>query len=220
MEIISEFGERVRLLRSNKNLSQQEFADQMEVSRSYLASIETGRKEPSFSFVSSLIGAFGVEPNWFFGVGSSDPDEAETVSQFVPIPRYTVSASAGPGAIAGDYLDVSAYAFRLEWLKRRHLDHKKLAVIEVRGDSMEPKLSAGDLILLDQAQTSPIDGNTYVVRLGEELVVKNMQRIDRDTIALISNNAVYPPRHIEAKAIGPREEIDIIGRVVASMHEW
>ncbi|MFI0475831.1 XRE family transcriptional regulator [Paracoccus jiaweipingae] len=220
MKTISEFGERVRLLRSNKNLSQQEFADQMEVSRSYLASIETGRKEPSFSFVSSLIGTFGIEPNWFFGVGSSNPDEAETVSQFVPIPRYTVSASAGPGAIAGDYLDVSYYAFSLKWIKRRHLDHKMLNVIEVRGDSMEPRLSAGDLILIDRAQTDPTDGNTYVLRLGEELVVKNMQRIDRETIALISNNTIYPPRQVRAVDIGPTEEVDIIGRVVASMHEW
>ena len=214
------FAGRIKSLRTTKGLSQQQFAEAMGVSRSYLASIETGRQEPSFALLMSLIETFSIEPNWFFGVGSSDPDEAETVSQFVPIPRYTVSASAGPGAIAGDYLDVSYYAFSLKWIKRRHLDHKMLNVIEVRGDSMEPRLSAGDLILIDRAQTDPTDGNTYVLRLGEELVVKNMQRIDRETIALISNNTIYPPRQVRAVDIGPTEEVDIIGRVVASMHEW
>lgn len=68
-----------------------------------------------------------------------------------------------------------------------------LNVIEVRGDSMEPGLTADDLILIDRAQTQPADGNTYVVRLGEELVVKNMQRIVRETIALIRNNTIDPP---------------------------
>lgn len=47
-----------------------------------------------------------------------------------------------------------------------------------------------------------------------------MQRIDRETIALISNNTIYPPRQVCAVDIGPTEEVDIIGRVVASMHEW
>lgn len=117
-------------------------------------------------------------------------------------------------------MDVSYYAFNVQWIKRRHLDQKMLNVIEVRGDSMEPKLAAGDLILIDRAQTEPTDGNTYVVRLGEELVVKNMQRIDRETISLISNNTIYPPRQVRAVDIGPTEEVDIVGRVVASMHEW
>ena len=95
-----------------------------------------------------------------------------------------------------------------------------LHIVEVRGDSMEPKLIGGDLILIDRAQVKPVDGNTYVVRLGEELVVKNMQRIDRETILLISNNPIYPPRQVSGHDIGSDEQVDIIGRVIASMHEW
>ncbi len=56
--------------------------------------------------------------------------------------------------------------------------------------------------------------------MQRSLVVKNMPRIDRETIALISNNPIYRPCQVCRVDIGPAEEVDIIGRVVASMHEW
>jgi hypothetical protein len=37
-------------------------------------------------------------------------------------------------------------------------------------------------------------------------------------IALLSANALYPPREIDAEGLDG--EVEIIGRVVASMHEW
>lgn len=140
--------------------------------------------------------------------------------EFIPIPRYTVSAAAGDGSIAGDFMEVSYYAFSADWLRRRHLDPKMLHIVEVRGDSMEPKLMGGDLILIDSAQVKPVDGYTYVVRLDEELVVKIIQHTDAQTISLISTNPIYPPRTVSGQDIGPREQVDIIGRVIASMREW
>ncbi|KMW60753.1 putative phage repressor [Candidatus Rhodobacter oscarellae] len=83
---------------------------------------------------------------------------------------------------------------------------------------MEPKLSDGDLILVDQAQVEIADGITYVIRLGNDLLVKYVQRISPDAVSLLSENNRYPPREISLATIG--EDTAIIGRVVASMHEW
>lgn len=218
METFSDLAARVRQLRGEKSLSQQDFADAMGVSRSYLASIETGRKDPSFSFVSSLLETFDVEPNWFFGVGAAASGEANSASDFIPIPKYTVSVSAGNGSFVADPVEVSYYAFSLQWIKRRQLDPKMLHIVQVKGDSMEPSLHNNDLILVDRAQDVPNDGKTYVVRIGDELVVKHIQRLGRDAISLVSGNSVYPPREVTLP--GNPDEFEIIGRVVASMHEW
>jgi len=110
------------------------------------------------------------------------------------------------------------YAFNRRWLDRRQLNQKSLAVIAVRGDSMEPKLSDGDLILVDRVQRQIADGIAYVLRLGSDLLVKYVQRIGPDRVSLISENRRYPPREIAAKDTGG--DVEIIGRVVASMHEW
>lgn len=211
-------GERVKSLRASKGLSQQAFADQMNVSRSYLASVETGRQEPSFSLILSLITTFSVEPNWLFGVGGATPETANSASDFIPIPKYTVSVSAGNGSFVADPVEVSYYALSLQWIKRRQLDPKMLHIVQVRGDSMEPSLRNNDLILVDRAQDVPNDGKTYVVRIGDELVVKHIQRLGRDAISLVSGNSVYPPREVTLP--GNPDEFEIIGRVVASMHEW
>lgn len=215
METVSPLASRIKRLRSDKNLSQQDFADMMGVSRSYLANIETGAKEPSFAFASSLMETFGVEPNWFFhGVEAAKNDPS-----FVTVPRYTVSASAGNGSsFVSNEMDVTHYAFNIQWIKKRGLDPKSLHIIQVKGDSMEPKLHEGDLIMLDQSQTEPADGKMFVVRVRDDLVVKHIQLTGKETISLISANPVYPARNLTL----PLDEsnFQIIGRVVASMHEW
>jgi phage repressor protein C with HTH and peptisase S24 domain len=215
METISPLAARIKGLRTDKSLSQQAFADLMGVSRSYLANVETGGKEPSFSFASSLMETFGVEPNWFFhGEESSKMDPS-----FVTVPKYTVSTSAGNGgSFVAEPLEVSYYAFNLQWIKRRGLDPSQLHIVTVKGDSMEPTLQHGDLILVDRAQATPSDGSTYVVRIWDELVVKHVQRIGPQAISLLSANKVYPPRELELPL--DDRNFEIIGRVVASMHEW
>lgn len=149
---------------------------------------------------------------------STAPTISATAPDFIPIPRFAVDAAAGPGALVDTETQTGFYAFNRSWLARRHLDPKSLAVISVRGDSMEPRLSDGDLILVDRAQKQISDGIAYVLRLGSDLLVKYVQRIGPGAISILSANTLYPPREIDIAALDG--ELEIIGRVIASMHEW
>lgn len=151
-------------------------------------------------------------------VGNENPTITQGNPDFVPIPRFAVDAAAGDGALVDEETQTGFYAFNRSWLTKRKLAPDNLAVISVRGDSMEPRLSDGDLILVDQAQVEIADGITYVIRLGNDLLVKYVQRISPDAVSLLSENNRYPPREISLATIG--EDTAIIGRVVASMHEW
>ena len=90
------------------------------------------------------------------------------------------------------------YAFNRRWLDRRQLDPEPLAVIAVRGNTKEPKLGDGDLILVDRAQRQI----AYVLRIDTDLLVKNVQRVRSGVIALFSANALYPPREMDAEGLG------------------
>lgn len=209
------FGSRLAGLRSSKGLTQKEFSELIGVSRGYLASIETERQEPSYAFVRSLLDTFDVSIDALIKGGN----DANNDQAFVQIPRYSVSAEAGnSGSFVSDPLDITYYAFSLQWIKRRGLDPKELQIIEVKGDSMEPKLREGDLILIDRSRVEPRDGKSFVVRVWDDLVVKHIQIIGQSAISLVSANSVYPPRELKL----PLDERDfqIIGQVVASMHEW
>lgn len=150
--------------------------------------------------------------------GTEIHTNAAGVSDFIPIPRYQAEASAGAGALVSSEQETGFYAFNSSWLQRRHLSPDSLAVISVRGDSMEPKLSDGDLILVDKSQSEIADGISYVLRLGNDLLVKYVQRLRPDLISVVSENRRYPPREIRLDEFDG--DVEIIGRVVASMHEW
>jgi transcriptional regulator with XRE-family HTH domain len=61
---ITSSGERVILFRNDKNLSQQELADSIGVSRGYIGDIERNRSEPSSNFLTLLASKFNVSVDW------------------------------------------------------------------------------------------------------------------------------------------------------------
>ncbi|UTS79534.1 XRE family transcriptional regulator [Phaeobacter piscinae] len=216
---MTEISDRILQVRQARNLSRKAFSEAIGIGEGKVQAIETGAQRVDHDTLATIADRFEVDANWLlfgdirhYAVDSDDP-------AFVQIPRYTVSAEAGnSGSFVSDPLDITYYAFSLQWIKRRGLDPKELQIIEVKGDSMEPKLREGDLILIDRSRVEPRDGKSFVVRVWDDLVVKHIQIIGKSAISLVSANSVYPPRELKL----PLDERDfqIIGQVVASMHEW
>jgi phage repressor protein C with HTH and peptisase S24 domain len=217
---MSDFMGNIFQFREKLGLSRVAFAEPLGVSPDKIKHIETGKQRADHEILAALRTVYGVDLNTLLtGEIGDDPATIDDPS-FVTVPKYTVSASAGDGgSFVAEPLEVSYYAFNIQWIKRRGLDPSQLQIVTVKGDSMEPKLLHGDLILVDRSQATPSDGSTYVVRICDELVVKHVQRIGRQAISLISANKVYPPREIDLVE-GSDTDFEIIGRVVASMHEW
>ncbi len=55
-----EIGKRIQLLRKEQNMSQEEFALMVNIGRSYLSRIETGRKNPSIDVMEKIALGFGM----------------------------------------------------------------------------------------------------------------------------------------------------------------
>ena len=83
-----------------------------------------------------------------------------------------------------------------------------LICIRATGDSMEPDIHDGDLVVLDRASTEPVDGQTFVLRTGDGLIVKRLRRRGT-TWEIASDNRRYGPRGVAA-------EDRVIGRVAWS----
>ena len=58
--IKGKFGERVRELRMRKNLSQEKFALHIDMDRTYLASVESGKRNISLENISKIADGFGI----------------------------------------------------------------------------------------------------------------------------------------------------------------
>lgn len=150
----------------------------------------------------------------YFGVaegllGGRDDDRP---SQLKKIPRLTVQASAGPGAVEPQELRSDTMGFSDRML--RDLaggDPSGLSLIAVVGDSMEPTLSDGDDILVNRLDAGDrLRDGIYVLRMGDGLHVKRIAcGPGRSRVTIISDNDAYPAwQDVELKAVV------LIGRVV------
>ena len=100
---------------------------------------------------------------------------------------------------------ISGYlGFSKQWLKNKGLIEDMLAVIEVYGDSMEPTLYAGDVVLLDLSEQPLRSNEIYTLRQDDVLIIKRLQRQD-DQWMITSDNILYPVESLN-------EEYTVVGR--------
>lgn len=141
----------------------------------------------------------------FFGIDEAVLGGA-TPPAIVRVPRLAVSVSAGPGRLVTSEATVASAGYAAEDLARLGIRASDAAILDVRGDSMQPTLIDGDRILVDRGQRVPGKrAAIWVLRCGDELLVKRLAR-DADMWRIISDNA--PERRV------PLAEVTVLGRVV------
>ena len=137
-------------------------------------------------------------------------DNPLDADDYVFIPRYDIEAAAGHGRLAGDERPVHAVPFRRDWVAGLG-SVRDLAVIAVKGDSMEGVLNDGDTILIALTEHIRRDG-LYVLRIHDNLLVKRLQLMPGGLINVISANEAYASFEINPAAM--QDEMAIIGKVV------
>lgn len=116
------------------------------------------------------------------------------------VPFLSQMVSAGPGAELLEYEDSCGLICLPEAAVKGDL-----RALRVRGDSMEPTLRPGDIVVCDQNGWQG-DG-VYVIRDQDSAYVKRVRRI-REGLEVISDNVAYKPWQC------PSEELVLVGRVV------
>jgi SOS-response transcriptional repressor LexA len=132
----------------------------------------------------------------------------------VTVPRYDIAASAGGGQIISVHDEkavVDYIAMAPEWLREIGVARDHIAVISVRGDSMEETLRDGDLILVDTRTVERKTPGVYVIVKGDALLVKRLNfRVD-GRVEIRSDNKAYPTETLSGIEF---EQLHIAGRMV------
>lgn len=131
---------------------------------------------------------------------------------YVTISSVLVEASMGGGTVVAQEEQGKPYYFRREWIRNRlGVSPADLRMIFVRGDSMEPTLCAGDMILIDTTKRMPSPSGIFVLFDGMGLVAKRLEMTHNPatpSIRILSDNPQY------SSYTRPASELHIIGRVV------
>lgn len=204
------FGTRLREERQKNQLSQEDLAEKLGVKKNTVWNWENEKSYPNALQIMDFLD-FGFDIQYILtGVHQNLSHHCD--DSYAYIPMYDVEVSAGHGAISyGVTQPTTHLAFRKDWLAKKGLQAKDLNIVMAHGDSMMPTIGSGDTVLVDTRQNMPSDGNIYVIRSGDMLWVKRVQRQIDGSLLLISDNQTYPPMPL---ALSDHPDIQIIGQVV------
>jgi len=180
------------------------------------------RSGPTLSRVEEICAALGME----FYIGpprDTGPIEHMTIdgADYAHIPLHDAMLAAGAGTLNEAEAVVGSIAFRRDWLHRIGVAAADAKLARVQGDSMQPSLWPGDMILIDtrvneppvrtretrDQRRSPI----YALIDNGEARVKRIERPTPDQMLLISDNTDYRPELRQGTNL---KAITIIGKVV------
>ena len=118
--------------------------------------------------------------------------EIRTLPGTRPVAVHRLQAAAGGGALDLDETVKSYAYFRHEWLSRQGLVADRCSIIGVMGESMEPTLPEGCVILLHRNRWQRREGRIFVVRTEEGLVVKRAGKDTDGGWQLVSDHPRWP----------------------------
>ncbi len=189
------------------DMSLRKFAEKVGINEATIRGIMKG-KRPYLDTIAAIAAGAGVDFAWL-ATGEGTP-EAGAAGDLVRVPVLNVRASAGHGCYneADEVRELLPMTKQL--LRSLGCQPEAARIIEAHGNSMEPTIAHGDMLLVDTAQRDPRLGGIYVFRPGDHLQVKRVKVSPHDgSIMFGSDNPEYGPFAPE-----DIERLDILGRVV------
>lgn len=165
-----------------------------------------GTAGPRIDIVARLARGVNCSIDWLVW-GQGDGPDAEEI---VRIPRYDATLAAGAGSWNQGRKLLDQIPFTPEFLRKKlnRTSALGLTILEAKGDSMEPTIADGALVLVDESDTRIIDG-VYAFLLDGDARVKRFRKLTSG-LTLLSDNAAYPAETISGE---DQDRLSIIGRV-------
>lgn len=136
------------------------------------------------------------------------PDDP-SLTQIMKV-KLTVQAGITGFQVEPEHYDGETQGVPTKWILKEGLSRDALLAITVKGESMEPALYDGDVIVVNTRDSSLVDGAVYVVNYEGEVVVKRLQR-DAGQWWLTSDNADQRKYH---RKLCKGAECILIGKVI------
>lgn len=192
-------GERLKWARERLGIGQTELAKRAGLkNQSIVGSLESGHRKNS-SHVPALADALGINPKWL-STGKGVPEDL-CEGNVSPGPRIRGNVPIINNVQAGNYIDVIDH---LQPGEGERVDttfpvNRYTYALRVEGDSMEPVLPAG-VILIVEPEMQPEPGDYVIVRNGEGASVKKLILDGKDWY-LKPENPRYPIKPLPDGAV-------------------
>ena len=190
-----------KILRKEKGFSQAEIAKSLGITQQAYANYERGVREADYDTLAKLAKLFDTSIDFLLGhTADSSPSVSGT---WIPV-LGKVQAGVPVEAIQDiiDYEDISNIS----------KDPAEYFALQVKGASMEPKFSEGDVVIVKKQDTAE-DGEIVIALVnGDEATIKKLKK-RADGIVLLPLNQQYDMMYYTADDI-EKLPVRILGKVV------
>ncbi len=201
------FGEKLRKIRSDKGLSQEEFGKLLKTSKQVISRYENGQRSPKISIAQKYSEMLGVSLNSLI---DDSCDEILPNDNNYPAPQIANDTIVFPvvGNIAAGYNQIAVESWSgdtveipLSYLKGRK--QEEFFVLRVDGDSMYPLYQNGDKVLILKQNTLNRSGDVGAILYDDEkATLKKVEYVQgEDWLKLLPINPSYPPETIQGEAL-------------------
>lgn len=218
-----DFKDRIKQRMDDLNLAPADLVAAVKVSKTTIHFWQSGTNKARGKNLLALARALQCDPTWLeSGKGNMQPgqESSETDSpsdkDYALIPQYTAFGGCAEDGRLNDHAEIKGgLAFKRDWLAKMKVKPENLNAIYASGESMEPYIMDGDVVLIDVFDTAPRDRQVYAIRRpdGGVSIKRLIQQIAGGWI-IRSDNPDKSRFADEALNHDVIHDIPVIGRVI------
>ena len=196
-------------------------AERLEVHENTVAKMERGQTVPDVIQLQVISAITGRDVLWLLGVDQAGlvggsrkrSTVALEIGDQLFVPLFGLVVSAGHGAFNDEEQVTDMRAFTIDYVRNDlRISHEELALVNVVGNSMEPHIHSGDVVLIDRRDKDISVEGPHLVRVDGALLVKNVQRRPGGVLRVSSKNDDYAPFDINVMS-EQLHDFEVLGRV-------
>lgn len=231
------FGQNLKSLRTKRQITQQQLADGIGVSKATISDWEKDRFSPELRRLDSIAEFLGVEKARLlddsveeaegakiypdprrvgdlpFGrtvLAWEHPDELPA-ADFLMVPKLEVELSP-----EGDYAGLlmprdKLLAFSAAWVRDKGIKPRGLAGMISPDNSMEPWIFRSDHLLVDTSQTTVMDGKVFALWYDGGKRIKRLFQLPGGGLRIKSDNSEHPTIEVRPDQLA---HVKVLGRVL------
>lgn len=200
------FCDVLKRLRNREKLTQQQLADKLGLSRSTIGMYEKGVREPDFETSELIADFFNVRLDFLL-------DRKNPFIQPTPYENKTKFTIPVLGKVtAGIPIDAVEYIVDYEDISEEMAHNGDYFGLQIKGDSMEPKFSEGDVVIVRKQSTIQSGEIAIILINGDEATIKKVMLFDGG-INLVPSNQAYEVMTFTNEQI-EKLPVQILGKVV------
>ena len=173
----------LKKLRESKKKTLTQMSQEIGIGRGTINNYEVGRTEPNIANLEKLSNYFGVSIDKLLGI-KDEETEIQPIDSWKNIPIIGNIACGSP-ILANENID------GFQAIPSNLVPQDNVFGLKCKGDSMEPTIKNGALVIIHQQPTIE-DNEIAAVLINDSATLKRVKHVD-NTILLLPDNQKYSP---------------------------